>query len=48
MMPPADEGEPRRSRVGVLAPLRSRAFATLFVGYALSAMGDGMAVVAVS
>ncbi len=36
------------ARPGVLAPLRSRAFATLFAGYAFSAVGDGMAVVAVS
>ena len=33
---------------GVLAPLRSRAFATLFAGYAVSSVGDGMAVVAVA
>ncbi len=32
----------------MLAPLRSGAFATLFGGYAVSALGDGMALVAVS
>jgi hypothetical protein len=37
-----------RARARTLAPLRNRAFCVLIGGYALSAVGDGMAMVAVS
>ncbi|MGC2190875.1 MAG: MFS transporter [Candidatus Dormiibacterota bacterium] len=43
-------GSPPHSpaNLGMWAPLRSRSFATLFAGYAASAIGDGMSAVAIA
>jgi hypothetical protein len=40
--------QPPGGGTGVLAALRSPSFATLLAGYACSAVGDGMAAVAIS
>jgi MFS family permease len=45
---PADSPPPEAPTASVWAPLRSRSFATLFAGYAVSAVGDGMSAVAIS
>jgi hypothetical protein len=42
------EHQPPGGRTGVRAALRSPSFATLLAGYACSAIGDGMAAVAIS
>lgn len=49
-MPPSGRMPPpgRRPGTGVRAALRSPSFATLLAGYACSAIGDGMAAVAIS
>ena len=47
-MAPHDRRVELLRQSGVLPPLRNRAFSVLVAGYAVSAIGDGMAIVAVS